>query len=230
MSESSEHSPASLDESEEERPRLPLRALLALLRSAGLLAELTPEHAETLAASVAPGPEARRWTEALRTYYYRGAPDERTARRRRLADRFYLHDGAEQYAAPELVRRLGELVPELPGLTLERLGGEEGVLVVRSGEQVAPVLDPVEATLDTGELDLAELEREGARTAAVQGIVRAVNVLLGRAGVARRFVQLRADETCEMYVSVTLDDALGMLEAGVLEDGDEEELRDFASW
>ncbi len=210
-------------------PLIPVRALLALLRSVGLLRELSGDDAEALAQGLASQEEAGRWVEALRRYYMDPA-DPACSARRRHQDRFYLHDAAETYAATELVRRLAALTPELPGLSIERLGGEEGVLVLRAGDQVAPVLDPDETSVDTGEVDLAALEQESARSAAVQGIVRAVNALLSRLGAPRRFVQLRSDEQCEVYLAVSLDDALGMLAAGVLEDADEEELRDFGCW
>ncbi len=208
-------------------PVIPVRALLALLRSVGVLSDLDAEGSERLVRSLTATKEPSRWVEALRRYYME---DPECSAERRLRDRFYLHDGDSTCSAAELVRRLARLTPELPGLLIERLGGDDGVLVVRSGEQMAPVLDPDETSADTGEIDLEAIEREGTRSAAVQGIVRAVNALLSRAGVPRRFVQLRSDERCELYLAVTLDDALGMLEAGILEDADEEELRDFGCW
>jgi hypothetical protein len=206
-------------------------SVLDSLRAAGLLAELDAAERARLAAVALErtDDEEARIVDVLIAYYDAGGHAE-TAARRRAADRFFVLDGREAPAASALVARLARLAPELADVKLGRIGeGTHGQLVLRSGESYAAVIDDYEETLETGEIDLREME-EGP-TITVRGIVHALNVLLSRAGVATRLVPLRGDADREVYVGLrSLVAAMGLMEAALLEDEDTDDLMDLCAW
>ncbi len=215
-------------------------AYLCALRAAGWLRELaapqlellagsalaTPDAGTTPDAGVTPDTESRRLDLVL-AYYF--APDPEAAARRRAEDRFFLHDVDEPSSAGDLVSRLVALTPELGSVTLERIGTDDGPLVLRAGDHLAAVTDPEEEEdLDTGQIDLSELEES--TTITVRGLVRAVNVLLDRFGIRERLVPLLGDGRREAYGALPVADAMALYRAGALDVTHAERLFEFAAW
>lgn len=206
------------------------RAFLDALRDAGLLSELDPDELLRVATEVSDGDAERRRVSLLELYYGAGG-DEQAAARRRLADRFFLQRLGEPATAASLVARLADLTPELPGVRIERIGGGDGPLVLRSGDHMAAVLDEYEEETDTDEFDLAEAEaRRRSPMVTVRGLVRAINVLLDRFRVRERLVSLRGDDEREVYVSLAVTEALHLANAGHLEDVSPEDVMNLAAW
>ena len=125
--------------------------------------------------------------------------------------------------------RLGAITPELGPDTLERIGSDDGPLVLRAGEHLAAVTDPEEEEeLDTGPIDLSELEESA--TITVRGLVRAVNILLDRFGVRERLVPLPSDGRREAYGALPVAEAMTLCRAGALDVTNAERLFDLAAW
>lgn len=215
-------------------------AYLRSLRAAGWLRELeepqldassdagaTPDAGTTPDAGAAPDAESRR-LELVLAYYF--APDTEAAARRRAEDRFFVHDVDEPTSANDLVSRLIALTPELGHVTLERIGSDDGPLVLRAGDHLAAVTDPEEdeEDLDTGQIDLSELE--DSMTITVRGLVRAVNVLLDRFGIRERLVPLQGDGRREAYGALPVAAAMTLYRAGALDVTHAERLFEFAAW
>jgi hypothetical protein len=198
------------------------RRFLDSLRRAGLLAELDEEELLRIASEVMdPDPESRCVT--LLELYYEAGGDAAAAARRQRSDRFFLQRVDEPATATRLVTRLADLTPELGSVTLDRIGGSDGPLVLRAGEHVAGVVDP-----DEDDAENAEPRRVPMVT--LRGLVRALNVLLDRHGVRTRFVALRGDEAREVYAAVGVSEAVQLARAGCLEDDDAEDVMDLGAW
>ncbi|MCA9615384.1 MAG: hypothetical protein H6721_08780 [Sandaracinus sp.] len=198
------------------------------LRTAGWLAELTDPLLAVFqeSATANPDEDARR-LDLLLLYYH--ASDTEAAARRRAQDRFFLHDADEPASARDLVVRLSSVTPELGTVTLERIGTDDGPLVLRAGEHLAAVSDPEEEEeLDTGQIDLSELEEAASIT--VRGLVRAVNILLDRFGVRERLIPLPSDGRREAYAALPVAEAMTLCRAGGLDVTNAERLFDLAAW
>jgi hypothetical protein len=89
------------------------------------------------------------------------------------------------------------------------------------------VIDDYEDEMDTGDIDLRELE--GA-SISVRGLVRALNILLDRHGVRERLVPLVADDDREPYIATTVANAMNLCKAGLLEEETPEELIELCAW
>ncbi|MEM9192356.1 MAG: hypothetical protein AAGF12_24490 [Myxococcota bacterium] len=204
------------------------RFFIDQLRAAELLSDLDTDEPTSLMqeAREAPGP-GRRITLAW-LYYHANGDQERSLARRR-SDRCFTYSDGEPVTAAQLVQRLAEINTELVGVKLERIGNDEGPLVLRSGEHVAGIVDDYDDLLDTDEIDLRDLEPEG-KTISVAGLVHAFNVLLEKEGVRERLVALESDEERELYVGVTLSGALTLCREKLLEEEDPEELMEHAGW
>ncbi|MBX3250604.1 MAG: hypothetical protein KF901_25730 [Myxococcales bacterium] len=204
-------------------------AFVAALRRAGVASELVDPLLAQLSALVPAKPDDDERRLDLLILYYEGNGDEESAFRRRKADRFFLHDAREHASARELVFRLAFLAPELGDVTLERIGSDDGPLVLRAGDHLSAVTDPEEEEeLDTGEIDLSELEQSTSIT--VRGLVRALNVLLERHGVRERLVPLPCDGRREAYVALPLQEAMDLCRAGGLDEPSPERLLELAAW
>lgn len=210
-------------------------AFVESLRAAGLLPELHGEELRRAAAAARDAgldlaPLSRR-IDLLEAHYAAGG-EASEARRRRAADRFFLQRETEPVTARQLVARLAELTPELGPVTLEHVGGgSDGLLVLRAGEHLAALLDDYEENLETGDVDLRDLEEQRAPATMVtlRGLVRATNTLLERHGVRQRFVALRSDAAREVYLATGLTEAIELARSGHLED-DGEEVVEFGCW
>ena len=201
--------------------------LVRALRAAGLVAELDETELERIVRAVGSSRGLTRRVDLIECYY-RSNGDVSVSRRRCGKDRFFVHRAEEDVTASELVNRFARLVPELPEVQLERIGSDDGPLVLRSGEQLSAVFDDLEeAALDTGEIDLSTLDES---TVTIRGIVQALNVLLDRAGVRHRLVPLRSDAAREVYVGVGVTEAVALAQAGHLEDDDPETVMELGSW
>lgn len=208
------------------------RVFLDALRAVRLLGELDAEELLRVASEVPEGADEDARRATLLELYYDAAGDSGASARRRRADRFFMQRVGEPATAAGLVARLVELTPELPEVGLERIGGQDGPLVVRAGEHVVAVLDDDEEDLESGEFDLAEGERpeSGVPMVTVRGLVRALNVLLDRHGVRERLVSLCGDEAREVYVGLGVGEAMQLVRAGYLEDDDAEEVMELGAW
>ncbi len=197
------------------------------LRGVGLLAELNDGlHAALIERLPSVDDVDVRRMELLRLYYQEAPADGGAARR--TADRFVLHDSAQPESAGQLVVRIAELTPELHPISLERIGTDDGPLVIRSGPETFSAVNEAEEDLDTDEIDLSELE--AAPTVAVRALFRAINILLDHIQNRDRFVLLCSDGTRECYVRLSLADALGLCAAGHLDDTDDEAVLDLGAW
>lgn len=201
-------------------------AFVGSLQEAGLLSELSPELLSKLQArSGAQDDDARRLDIVVA--YFGGSDSEGSALRRIAQDRFFLHRDDDETSAKELVVRLAALTPEVGGVNLERIGSDEGPLVLRAGEHFSAVADE-EEHLDTGEIDLSELD--ASPTVMVRSLVGAINVLLERCDVRQRLIPLPGDGKREAYVAAGVAEAMILCQAGCLEEDDPEQLMDFCGW
>ncbi|HJL05726.1 MAG TPA: hypothetical protein RMH85_07615 [Polyangiaceae bacterium LLY-WYZ-15_(1-7)] len=204
-------------------------AFLDHLRQAGLVHELTDSLRGILLERLEPrDDEDARRLDLLALYY--GTEDPEVRARRMQKDRWVLHDDQDRVSAHDLVRRLTELAPELGEVSLERIGSDDGPLVLRAGEHLSAVTDVEEDDddLDTGQIDLSEIEEQVSVT--VRSLVRAVNVLLDRHGVRERFVPLRGDGRREAFLAAGVSEALSLCNGACLEEDSPERLMEFAAW
>lgn len=199
------------------------------LSAAGLLDELHGEELRDITVKLGEVTGVQRRVDLLELYYFHATGNPIAARRRRMDDRFFMHREQDQGAtAGALVERLAELAPEIPEVRLERIGdGPTDPLILRSGEHVAGVLDDYDEDLDTGEIDLREIEGP---SISVRGLVRALNILLDRHEVRERLVELRSDDEREVYVATTLAQAMAFCKASILEEETPEEVMELAGW
>ncbi len=149
--------------------------------------------------------------------YYRGNDDASVAARRRSSDRFFMHNDYFSVNAHQLVSSLANLNPEVATVKLQRIGTDDGPLVLRAGEDFSAIMDEDEADAEDG-------------TVAVRALVRALNALLAKAHVSERLVPLVPDESRELYVGVTEEGAMTLLQGGCTQLSAVAALREFASW
>lgn len=208
------------------------REFVSALRAAGLVAELDDEELLRIASEAGESEDEDAHRVTLLELYYDGAGARDDAERRRRADRFFVQRVGEPATAAGLVTRLTALAPELGDVVLERIGGGDGPLVLRSGDHVAAVLDDYEEETDTGDFDLAvaEARKRGVMMVTVRGLVRAINVLLDRREIRTRLVALRGDDDREVYVGLGITEALSLARAGHLDDEDPEQVMDLGAW
>jgi hypothetical protein len=191
------------------------------------------------------GPELRAICEALGgdgpgrvldlvERYYAASGDADASLRRRRGERYFACRSSEAVTARELVKRLNAINPELtgpdgrPGVKLEKIGGDDGALVLRWGDHFAGIEDD-EEELDTGEIDLRDLDPHS-QTVTVRGLVHAINRLLDRAEIRDRMIALRSDGEREVYVGLSLADAMTLCREDLLDEDDPEELMEQAGW
>jgi len=196
------------------------RLFFTALSEAGVLEELGDTLRLVLSEQAGVGDEDKRRLDLVELYYA-ASGDSATSERRRIQDRFFAHHDDEPTSAKELVANLAQVLPELEGVHLARIGGDDGPLVLRVGEQFAAVAD---------ELDELEPGEDEAPETTVRGLVHAMNVLLDRAGVRERLVALPGDGRREVYVGLPLASAMVLCRDGLLDALDPEELMDAAAW
>jgi hypothetical protein len=206
--------------------------LVNQLSAARLLAELDGPELRAICEALAGEGPARLLDLVER--YYGAAGDADASLRRRRAERYFACRSSEAVTARELVKRLNAINPELlgsegrPGVKLEKIGGDDGALVLRWGDHFAGIEDD-EEDLDTGEIDLSHLDPK-TPTVTVRGLVHAINRLLDRADVRDRMIALRSDGEREVYVGLSLADAMTLCREDLLDEDDPEELMEQAGW
>ncbi len=186
------------------------------LQTAGLAADLTDAELSTIRRGVTePRIDLRRMDILEHYYAARGNSTEGT--RRAKADRFFVHNVRNTVTAHQVVARLAMLNPEISPVYLQRIGTDDGPLVLRAGDHFSAVADDDDESSD-------------ADTVAIRAIIRAFNALLDRSGIAVRLVPLLPNDARELYLGVNKDGGLALLQAGYLELLTEESLGEFAHW
>jgi hypothetical protein len=190
---------------------------VSALRAAGVASELTETELAKLLPRVQASNAYTRRTELL-SAYYDASGDALAAQRRRATDRWYLFRAEDRLNAAQLLAGLLNVVPELFGAELERVGGPDGTLVLRAGDDVCAIEDERE-------------EEPGLVTVSVCDLVRAINVLLDRRLVRARIVGLIGDGEREAYVGLpSVTAAIALSSADYLAAIDAEALLDLTGW
>ena len=187
-----------------------------LLNAAGLACELDTKQLSAIASNLDESRVNSRRMDIL-GLYYRGNDDASVAARRRSTDRFFMHNDYFSVNAHQLVSSLANLNPEIAAVKLQRIGTDEGPLVLRAGEHFSAITDEDDEDAEIG-------------TVAVRALVRALNALLAKAAVSERLVPLVPDDSRELYVGVTEEGAMTLLQGGCTELSAVAALREFASW
>ncbi|MCZ6806366.1 MAG: hypothetical protein O7F08_05390, partial [Deltaproteobacteria bacterium] len=118
-----------------------------LLNAAGLTCELDLRQLEAITANVSEERIDSRRMDVLELYY-RGNEDPSVASRRRTSDRFFLHHDHFSVTAHQIVESLANLNSEIAPIKLQRIGTNDGPLVLQAGENFSAVTDEED---DTGE-------------------------------------------------------------------------------
>ncbi len=189
---------------------------LRLLNTAGLASELGLPELSAIVSELGDSHVDVRRIDVLELYY-RGDNDASVATRRRRSDRFFMHNDHFSVNAHQIVALLATVNPEIAPVQLQRIGADDGPLVLRAGEHFSAVTDEDDDEAEVG-------------TVAVRALVRALNALLAKANVEERLVPLVPDECRELYVGVTEDGAMTLLQGGCTELAAAAALREFASW
>ena len=187
-----------------------------ILNAAGLACELDTTQLSAIAANLEESRVDSRRLDIL-GLYYRGNDDASVAARRRSTDRFFMHNDYFSVNAHQLVSSLANLNPEIASMRLQRIGTDEGPLVLRAGEHFSAITDEDDEDAEHG-------------TVAVRALVRALNSLLAKAGVNERLVPLVPDEWRELYVGVTEEGAMTLLQGGCRGVSAVAALREFSGW
>jgi len=192
-------------------------AFVSALRVVGLAQELVNDELARAARHVRSSLPAVRRIELLRAYY-EDDEDPLAAQRRRATDRWFLYRAEDELNASQLLARLLDIVPELAGTDLERVGGPSGTLVLRAGDDVCALEDERE-------------DESGSASVSVCDLVRAINVLLDRRLVRARLVGLIGDGVREAYLGLpSLTAAISLSSADYLAAIDAEALLDLTGW
>ncbi len=211
-------------------------AFLQALRNVGLLPELAGEELKRslrCARDLGKREGSAQFRMDVLEAHYTAAGNEGISRSRRQVDRFFIHHESEIVTASTLLDRLAALAPEIGPIALERIGaGADSTLVLRAGDDFVALLDDFEETMDTGDIDIRDLDAGASPSAmvTVRGLVRGVNVLLGRRDVRERMVPLRSDVMREIYVALPLTEAIDLARAGWLEEDSAEDVMDLGGW
>ena len=187
-----------------------------VLNAAGLACELDTGQLSVITSNLEESRVDSRRMDIL-GLYYRGNDDASVAARRRSGDRFFMHNDYLSVNAHQLVSSLANLNPEIAPVQLQRIGTDEGPIVLRAGEHFSAITDEDDEDAEAG-------------TVAVRALVRALNSLLAKAEVSQRLVPLVPDESRELYVGVTEEGAMTLLQGGCTELSAVTALREFASW
>lgn len=189
---------------------------VSLLNAAGLACELDARQLAAIVSNISEERVDSRRMDILELYYG-GNEDASVASRRCASDRFFVHHDRFSVTAHQIVAALADLNSEVAPVKLQRIGTDGGPLVLRAGEHFSAVTDEEDETGESG-------------TVAVRALVRAMNALLSKSGVDERLVPLVPDDERELYVGVTEQGAMTLLQGGCTEISVVQALREFASW
>ncbi len=187
------------------------------LHEAGIALELDgAELSRAVSLVHAEGGPARRLD--LLEAYYAAAGDALLSQRRQATDRWFVYSIEDGLDSATLVQRLLVAAPELSSARLERIGGEEGALILRAGDEVCGLEDD-------------RIHHGGLVTVSVRDMVRAFNVLLDRHGVRTRLVGLFGDGTREAYFGqASMGSAIALANAQYLDAADAQILMQQTGW
>jgi hypothetical protein len=209
-------------------------AFIQALRNVGLLPDLSGEELRRslrVARSSAKREGSTQFRMELLDAHYSADGNESISRSRRQVDRYFVHRESEPVTASTLLERLSALAPEVGAIALERIGsGSDSTLVLRAGDDFVALLDDFEESMDTGDIDIRDLEGLPSAMVTVRGLVRGVNVLLGRRDVRERLVPLRSDVMREVYVALPLTEAIDLARSGWLEEESAEDVMELGGW
>jgi hypothetical protein len=198
-------------------------AFVAALRSAGIASELNEAELARTAPHMRSTSRPARRLELLAAYYA-AEHDILAGQRRKASDRWFLFEQSEGLSAPQLLEKLLDVVPELQGTELERVGGRDGTLVLRADDDICALEDEQDS-----EQDHARSSRE--TSISVCDLVRAINVLLDRRQVRARLVGLIGDGTREAYLGLpSVAAGIALSSADYLAVLDAEALLDLTGW
>jgi len=217
----------------------------AALRSSGVASELTDAELARATAQLhgraavgartdeprpsTPSGPARRLD--LLVAYYGVEHDPLAAQRRQATDRWFLFQAADALTAPQLLARLLDVVPELQGTQLERVGGHDGTLVVRAGDDVCALEDEREEDGRGQSTPGSGAAEPRVSSISVCDLVRALNVLLDRRSVRARLVGLIGDGSREAYLALpSVTSAIVLSSGDYLAVADAEALLDLTGW
>ena len=192
------------------------REFVDLLQVVGLASELDTNHLHSVTNDLAETRIDVRRMDILERYY-KANGDNRTASQRKRSDRLIVHNASDRVTARALIERMSALVPEVATTELQRIGGQDGPLVLRSGDNLSAITD-----------DDIEMSEEG--TLSVKSIVRAFNRLIAYTSLSFRFVPLVSDESREIYVALSKEGMLKMVHGGCVERLPMSSIDDFAAW
>lgn len=166
---------------------------------------------------------------AVLDLYYRGGGDAGAALRRAREDRVVAIRERDGTTARQVVSKLRLAVPELGALALVEepaprfLWASNFLLRTRGGMSALPV-----AAMELEPVSLRDGEYLR-RTVTVRAIIGAANAILGRRGIAWRFVPIESPDGVETYVAVQRDQAMLLDVADVLAEP-LESLLGLAAW
>ncbi len=195
------------------------RAFVQSLRDSGLLVDLSESLLDVYFASLDPQEDSDARQIDLLELYYAGT-DEVASARRVTGDHVLFYRESDEASARTIIDSLCLLLPDVGEVKLEKLGGDEGALILRRGDIISAV--------DSEDEEGANLDAPA--SVSVRELVRSFNVVLGRQGVRERFVELAADGTRELYVAIRVAEALMLCNADCLGDEDVDEVMEYAAW
>jgi hypothetical protein len=188
----------------------------AALRASGVASELDGEELSRAVNLIKSDATRARRLDLLHAYYAAGG-DALVSRRRQATDRWFSYCANDGLHVTQVLQRLLNVLPEIYGARIERVGGTSGTLVVRAGEHVCALED--------------EQEEGDMNTVSVAGLVRALNVLLGRQNVRARLVGVFGDGERETYLGApSMAAALSLAQADYLTVADAESLMEQTGW
>ena len=100
--------------------------------------------------------------------------------------------------------------------------------MLRAGDDFVALLDDDDEAPAAGDPD--DLRGVPSTMVTVRGLIRAVNVLLGRRDVRERLVPLRSDMLREVYIAVPLTEAIELARGGHLEEVNAEDVMELGGW
>ena len=192
------------------------REFVELLQQVGLARELDGEVLATLTEQLTETRVDVRRMDLLE-HYYRPTGDGDLGRQRASTDRVLIHKSTDRVSSHDLVSTLSGISPEVPPVKLQRIGGDEGPLVLHAGENFSAITDDETESFDPG-------------TVSVRSLVRAFNGLIARTPLETRFIPLVPDDNREIYVSATKERMLTLARGGCVEPLPLSAIDDFAFW
>lgn len=192
------------------------REFVDLLQVVGLVSDLDDDALASITTDLSEARVDIRRMDILERYY-RANGDSLLASHRMQSDRFIIHNASDHVTAHILVDRLSVLIPEVSEVELQRIGGEDGPLVLRSGDNFSAITD-----------DDIEMSEQG--TVSVKSVVRAFNRLIAHTDLPTRFVPFVADELREIYIALSKDGMLALARGGCIEPLPMAAIDDFAAW